>query len=57
MWLIEWTHKGGTFQNHYLADPRPFSLTRYARWMGAMGLPADLAAVAHAAAVASRCRQ
>jgi beta-mannosidase len=57
MWLIEWTHKGGTFQNHYLAGPRPFSLTRYARWMGAMGLPADLAAVAHAASVASRCRQ
>ena len=50
MWLIEWTCGGERRWNHYLAGPRPFSLRRYAGWMGAMHLPGELAAVQQAAA-------
>jgi len=33
MWLIEWTVGDQTFQNHYLAGPRPFKLDDYKRWL------------------------
>jgi beta-mannosidase len=39
-WLISWTVNGRTFDNHYLAGPRPFNLEDYKRWLARIGLTA-----------------
>jgi beta-mannosidase len=33
MWLLQWTARGATHSNHYLAGPRPFSLADMRRWL------------------------
>jgi len=39
-WLISWTVNGRTFNNHYLAGPRPLNLEDYKRWLARIGLTA-----------------
>ena len=49
LWLLEWTVEGGgTFLNHYLAGPRPFSLSRYKEWLKKLKIPPGIGSVERA---------